>query len=214
MKFLILLLTLVVFPLAYAEQSITLDKSQYVENDSIKISGKVSFQDGLFVILQIRSPSNIVAIDQFIPNHDGTFSKSFLAQGPKWTESGKYTVIVTYDRIKSEKSFDFNVSLTPKKVATPKVEPPEPGLPTWVKSYAKKWHDGDVSDRQFLAGVSELIKENFINVDSKYVQENDEIRTIPDWFKNTALWYYDGMISDDDYFYALEFLIKEKFLII
>lgn len=197
----------------YADQSITLDKSSYTTNDVITVSGNVDFQDNAFVIIQIRSPSDIVAIDQFTPPQDGSFSKTFTAQGPKWQEYGRYTVVVTYNGVKSENAFDF-VSSPPKdpNVATPIEKTPQ--LPPWVKSYAKKWHDGDISDRQFLAGISELIKEKFVNVDEEYIHEDDSTRTVPNWFKNTALWYSQGMITDNDYFLALEFLIKEEFLVI
>lgn len=210
MKFFLLLVFFFVFPLVYAEQSISLDKTSYTTNDLVKISGKLSYQDGSFVIIQIRSQSDIVAIDQFTPSRDGTLSKTFVAQGPKWQESGVYSVIVTYGGIKYEKTFDF----TPAKSSSVSSDEITQKLPTWVKLYAKKWHDGDISDRQFLAGISELIKEDFVNVDEKYIQENDDTRETPEWFKNTANWYSQGLITDDDYFLALEFLIKERFLII
>src|SRR5574339_27428 len=107
MKLSLLFIFFFVFPLVYAEESISVDKTSYSTNDLVKISGTLSYKDGFFVIIQIRSPSDIVAIDQFTPSHDGTFSKTFTAQGPKWQESGVYSVIVTYGGVKYEKTFNF-----------------------------------------------------------------------------------------------------------
>ncbi|WP_048096962.1 hypothetical protein [Candidatus Nitrosarchaeum limnium] len=108
----ILLLFLVlamIYPITvFAEPSITLDKNSYVIDDVIKISGKVVFDANSSIVIQIRSTSDIVAIKQFSPSKSGTFSTSFDAAGPKWTQSGTYTVIVSYTGEKSEKTFNFS----------------------------------------------------------------------------------------------------------
>lgn len=59
------------------------------------------------MILQIRISSDIV-IDQFIPT-SGSFSKSYPAEGQKWSESGTYVVQVSYMGQTVEESFSFSI---------------------------------------------------------------------------------------------------------
>jgi len=111
MKYLLsLLIVLIIVSMtgAFAEPMITLDKKSYVEGDTIRMSGRVPYDDGMFVLVQLRSPSDIVAIDQISPNRSGLFSISFEAEGPKWQQSGVYTVMVSYQGQTTEKTFQFS----------------------------------------------------------------------------------------------------------
>jgi len=92
----------------FAEPTITLDKNSYTLEDSIKVSGRVIIQEDMALVIQIRSPTDIVAIEQLTPTRSGTFSVNFDAIGPKWSESGQYTIIVSYGGEKSQKTFSFS----------------------------------------------------------------------------------------------------------
>ena len=110
------LVIIMIYPITvFAEPSIVLDKNSYAIDDIIKVSGKVVFQENVSMVIQIRSSSDIVAINQFTPSKSGMFSISFDAVGPKWTESGTYTVIVSYAGEKSEKTFGFSSVKTSEK---------------------------------------------------------------------------------------------------
>ena len=92
------------------------DKSSYNFEDIVHISGTVSpVQDGQFIILQITSPgdSDIVTADQFLPSADGSFSRSYPAEGPKWTLDGMYTVKIFYENW-SETTFQFQSESEPE----------------------------------------------------------------------------------------------------
>lgn len=105
------LLSLLFFPLsAYAEQAVKLDKTDYLTGDVIKVSGKVDFKENASLVIQIRSVSDIVAIEQSSPSKSGSFSFKFDAVGPKWTQSGIYTIIVSYNGEKMTKTFNFSVA--------------------------------------------------------------------------------------------------------
>lgn len=93
---------------AYAD-SINLNKQNYVFGDVVVISGKVTFEEGIFIGLQIITPqkSDIVVIDQFFPQKDGSFSKSYKAQGPKWSDDGTYSARLVYKDKVFEKTFNF-----------------------------------------------------------------------------------------------------------
>ena len=94
---------------AFAEP-IEVNKENYSFGEVITISGKLPYSAEEFVGLQILNPSksDIVHIDQFFPKHDGTFSKSLKAQGPKWTSYGTYTIKIAYDDKIYEKTFFFS----------------------------------------------------------------------------------------------------------
>jgi len=114
MRQIILIFSILVFspivfhPLVLAE-TITLDKNDYVYGDVIIISGDVQYSEGYFVGLQIINPSNsdIVMIDQFFPGKDGSFSKSYKAQGPKWNEDGIYKIKIVFNEHTLTKTFNF-----------------------------------------------------------------------------------------------------------
>jgi len=96
--------------------NISTDKSSYNFEDIVHISGTVSpVQDGQFIILQITSPgdSDIVTADQFLPSTDGSFSRSYPAEGPMWTLDGMYTVKIFYENW-SETTFQFQSESEPE----------------------------------------------------------------------------------------------------
>lgn len=100
-------------PLVFAD-SINTDKKSYLFGDNLVISGTLSYSEGQFVGLQILNPSksDIVLIDQFFPQEDGFFSKSYKVQGPKWTSNGIYTIKIAYSGQIHEKTFAFSHSET------------------------------------------------------------------------------------------------------
>ena len=96
---------------AYAEvQTISSDKSEYYDGDTITISGQVNFDPDIpSIIIQILTPSkdNFAVIANVFPNNDGSFSTTFHAGGPTWPGDGTYTVKVSYGGI-YETTFDFS----------------------------------------------------------------------------------------------------------
>jgi len=92
-----------------ATATFSTDKTSYSSGESIKLTGTITpVNNGQFVIVQIINPSDsdLVAADQFLPNSDGTFSKTYLADGPKWSQEGSYTIKIFYGEW-SEKTFQF-----------------------------------------------------------------------------------------------------------
>jgi hypothetical protein len=100
--------------------SASLDKPSYYFGDLITISGKVTIVEGQFIGLQILNPkkSDIVTIDQFLPNSDGTFLKKYKAQGPKWQLDGAYIVKIVYNEETLQKTFQFQNSQSSESTET------------------------------------------------------------------------------------------------
>ncbi len=114
-RFVLLVIILIAFTVTpVLAESISLDKQSYVYGETINVSGKISVVKGQFVGLQILDPSksDIVTIDQFLPNPDGSFSKSYKVQGPKWKIDGIYTIKIVYGDQNFEKTFSFNKEIT------------------------------------------------------------------------------------------------------
>jgi len=107
---------IIVYPVtSFAESSVILDKESYIVGDKIKISGKVFVEENVPIVIQVRSISDIVAIKQFFPLKSGSFSTEFDASGPKWTQSGTYTVIISYGNERFEKTFSFSITKPSEK---------------------------------------------------------------------------------------------------
>lgn len=125
LKFVILLSFVVIMLCStnvFAEPFVHLSKYSYNYGETIRVSGNVDYQQGMPIIIQLRSTSDIVAIEQSFPSPSGSFVTVFVAEGPKWKEGGTYTVLVSYQGQKIEKSFQFT-SQEQKPLETIKQEP-------------------------------------------------------------------------------------------
>jgi len=308
------------------EDNLVLNKQSYVFGETIIISGNVIHIEGKFVGLQIINPSksDIVLVDQFFPEKDGSFSKSYKAQGPKWNETGNYTIKFVYSDEVIEKQFDFikaknsetefnqpspktsinnsdDLALSIKhQTNNPKFRLqgfPDPHnspqfyfdryefepeyrdwfdvafpdyslkevvgykkthipkfpnesfspwyyvdrynneenyrdwfdsqfpartifdvlgypelffqtVPDWIKNNAKWWSSGQITDSEFLNGISYLINEKIIIIPKNYESNNPYSQIVPLWVKNTAGWWADGKINEKEFLKGIQFLIE------
>ena len=102
---------------AQEELSVQTDDNRYDEGDTVVISGNVGIViQGTEVLLRIFSNLDaLIAISQITVAQDGSFTETVLAEGPLWTSSGNFTVIVSYQDKSTETEFTFS----------PKTEIPE-----------------------------------------------------------------------------------------
>ena len=90
--------------------SVTTDSDSYDQGDTIVITGLVkNVEEGIQITLRILDPdSNIISVGQFSPASDGTYSKTYVATGPKWKAAGDYKIIVQYGSAqKADATFSF-----------------------------------------------------------------------------------------------------------
>ena len=119
-----LLIALLPFGTAFAQQNhvtVETDDTQYVEGDTIAVSGSVAIKIGENpVLLQIIASegNRRVHIDQISIALDGSYSSDPIsASGELWSKPGQYTVRATYlDRHIAETTFSY--SLKPEIVET------------------------------------------------------------------------------------------------
>ncbi len=105
----VLLVTISFFPV-YATVLST-DSSSYHNGDIITITGSVSpIEEGQFISVQILNPSksDLVQIDTFAPNSDGTFSRNYKAEGPKWNTDGIYTLKLFYNQESFQTTLEYS----------------------------------------------------------------------------------------------------------
>ncbi len=147
----VLLVTISFFPV-YATVWST-DSSSYHNGDVIVLSGSISpIEEGQLISVQILNPSksDFAQIDNFSPNSDGTFSRNYKAEGPKWNTDGIYTLKLFYNQESFQTTFAYNsdspsvkesvpvpkLDLEPKSVPKQTEEPKShiPGFPALDKS--------------------------------------------------------------------------------
>ena len=110
---------------AFAQESlisVQTDDNHYDEGDSIVVSGNVNIVIGETpMILQLFNEGNLIDIAQITVSQDGSFTKTFLAEGALWKKSGDYTIIASYQEHQIETGFSY----TPKSESIETTEPYE-----------------------------------------------------------------------------------------
>ena len=92
--------------------SITTDDDHYDEGDTIVISGNVKTKIGEtpLIIQLFTEEKSLIDVAQITIAQDGTFTKTFLAEGTGWNKAGEYLIIASYANEKVETGFSY----TPK----------------------------------------------------------------------------------------------------
>ena len=81
-------------------------------------------------------------------------------------------------------------------------------IPAWIKSNAKWWSEGQISDSDFVQGIQYLIKQEIIKIPKSSSDSSSTAQQIPAWIKNNAGWWANGKISDNDFVAGIQYLIK------
>ena len=90
-----------------------------------------------------------------------------------------------------------------------------PLIPFWIKNNAGWWADGEITENDFLLGITFLIDNAIIKITNTSILENADNATdygitkrVPDWIKNNAGWWAGGQIPDSVFVSGLEWLIS------
>ena len=96
---------------AFAQEpliSIQTDDNHYSEGDTVVVSGMVNTVIGEQpIILRLFTEGNLVDIAQLTVAKDGSFTKTFLAEGSLWKKTGEYTIIASYQDQQVESGFSY-----------------------------------------------------------------------------------------------------------
>ena len=160
---------------------LTTDKDFYEKNELIVFSG---FIDGLDnyqstkVNLIINDPSGKILEPK------GTFSDTssedsfeFRLHTSLFSMDGSYSAIafVQSEELGSSTTFGFYADgVIPEP--EPEPESPREKIPSWVKSNAKWWSQGNIDDDTFVGGIQHLMKERIVDIPDLPPQASEKAR--------------------------------------
>lgn len=79
-------------------------------------------------------------------------------------------------------------------------------IPSWIKSTAGWWANGELDDASFLTSIKYLLDNNIIQVQTTLMQGGSG--EIPGWIKNTAGWWADGTLADSEFLNVIVYLVE------
>jgi len=80
-------------------------------------------------------------------------------------------------------------------------------IPSWIKSNAKYWKEGQIGDDEYVKGIQYLIQNGAMQIPSsdKTVEKSSKI---PSWVKNNAGYWADGSLGDSEYISSMQYLVS------
>lgn len=128
-----------------------------------------------------------------------------------------YGTGINYDeKYRGAGSALINVGSGSANVQTPTIQAdvPTPAtqtlIPSWIKTNAGWWAEGNLDDASFVSGIQFLIQEGVLNVPP--TTQGTGSGEIPSWIKESAGWWAEGIVDDTSFIQGLQFLIKEGIL--
>jgi len=103
---------------------------------------------------------------------------------------------------------DIPISSNPQSPIMPPSTEPELNIPSWIKTNAGWWAQGQIGDSDFVSGIQFLIKEGIMKIPPTSQGSSTGSDEIPDWIKTNAGWWQEGLITDNDFVQGIQFLIK------
>ncbi len=80
-------------------------------------------------------------------------------------------------------------------------------IPSWVKSNAKFWSEGQLGDSDFAQGMQYLMKQGIVKIPPTQSAQSSSSQ-IPSWVKSNAKFWSEGQITDDDFVKAIQYLVS------
>ena len=77
-------------------------------------------------------------------------------------------------------------------------------IPQWVKNTTELWHDGQITDDDYIDFIEYLVNEKAIIVESELTSKVENAR-IPDWIRNNAEYWVRSQIDDKTFATGIEF---------
>jgi len=104
-------------------------------------------------------------------------------------------------------TFDVDVQAgTGTITPSPPTKPGEIVIPSWIKTNAKFWSDGSITDKDFVSGIQYLINQKIIKIPSS-TSTGAKSDVIPSWVKDAAKFWAEGQTTDKDFVNGLQYLI-------
>jgi plastocyanin len=151
----------------------------------VAISGQVhlDFRETPYDILTYQGDT-LVDVKHGIFDYAGAYVDSIRHLSP-----GQYTLKIVYG--------------LPTQIGTTQIQVSEQ-IPSWIRTNAKWWSEGNTADTEFVKAIQYLAKEKVIKLSKGDATNSDAI--VPAWLKTSAGWWASGQISDTEFAKSLQYL--------
>ena len=181
------------------------------------IFGTVTDPKGGVVVLSITRPDGVVEQNQADVTSTGYFYYSMIFD--KNSLTGQYTINGSYQN-SNLGSLLLNVTSDPvplpnENSSNASVVPPSASNMTLfvsIKSNAKLWSQGQISDGTFGDSIKNLINMGILESSNQNQITANQSTYIPSWLKNNAGWWADGQISSSDFISELQYLLNNEII--
>ena len=136
------------------------DNESYALGESITFSGSINkYDEERKLRISIFDSSNsLIAIQKTPVNTDGTFLHNVMLN--EKFHDGEFKVKAQYGSSKATvKVISFKINSNDDASSSQNNE-----IPSWIKSNAGWWADGQIDDNSFVEGIQFLIKEGFMTI--------------------------------------------------
>jgi len=199
----ILALSFVFLPAAYAEPSINIimEKTTYSYCERLFYIIEVSEITGESAIIHIRDESGkgSSAIPIEIVNLQNPIPALFPFEKDSGFALGKYFIDVEYSG--AEFTAEFNLIYSDNIC-----------IPQTVKQFSIEWIYEKIPDGYLIDLIQREVDTKLIDIPFEINDENILKIDIPDWVKNVTYWWVQGIISDKDFAQVISYLIDENII--
>jgi len=197
----ILALSFVFLPAAYAEPSVNIimEKSTYKYCERLFYIIEVSEVTGDSAIIHIRDESGkgSSAIPIEITNLQNPIPALFPFEKNSGFALGKYFIDVEYSGVKFTAEFNL---IDSDNICIPEV----------IKQFSIEWYYDKIPDGYLIDLIQREVDTKLIYIPFEINDKNIHEIDIPDWIKNVVDWWVQGIISDKDFAQVISYLIDEK----
>jgi len=169
-----------------------------------------------YTITITKDGDQVFGPTSLIHTSPGTITVPIQFQG-----EGAYSVGFTVEGILFQPIPSEGVSFViPVGDAPPAPQDAEAVIPSWIKTSAGWWADGQIDDATFVTALEYLIQNGILVVPSADDGNGDGSgngtpggdAAIPSWIKTSAGWWADGQIDDATFVASIQYLIAQKII--
>ena len=198
----ILALSFVFLPAAYAEPSVNIimEKTTYSYCERLFYIIEVSEITGESAIIHIRDESGkgSSAIPIQITNLQNPIP-SLAAFEAEIFPLGKYFIDVEYSG--AESTAEFNL-----------IDSDNICIPQAIKQFLIEWINDKMPDGYLIDAFQKYVDVKLIDIPFEINDENIHEIDIPEWVKNVGYWWVQGIISDKNFAQVISYLIDENII--
>lgn len=182
-----------------------------------KIYGKVNDPLGGKVVLYITNPDGIIEQNEVYITSNGDFYFPMIFSGDSLL--GKYEINAQYQN-SNLGSILLNVTSSQIQIVNDTGQDisiifpsgSDKTLPPWIKTVAKLWSQGQISDSNFDDSLKYLLKIGFIEKPQENQATLHHSTHIPIWFKNNVNWWADEQLSDNEFAAGMQYLLDSEII--